>query len=239
MKTYIENCLKYYPTIVGSPSDVVEHMFATLGNGVDLNNKGFINENYRCEEPFEFPSPTTLKCVYPWSDTEEYQPFRKLAGCRDVGFKEAAEYFIECIKLTPDTVEGIRDWKDNLDTVVEVLLGTNPIEDEYSDTEEGYQKFIEKLNGVSTIDNIQDETEVTKRDSVTKHWFFDVQWSDCPDFVEEEVRHLWGDYELGNDKYIAMVTLDEELFEEYPNIYFWLRHKGVEEDGKVIVHWWW
>lgn len=239
MKDYIENSLKYYNTIFKSPADVVEHMFATLGNGVDLNNKGYINENYGSDEVYSFQEPKQLKYIYPWNDTEDYQPFRKLAGCKDVGFKEAAQYFIDCIKVTPDSVENILKWKENLSVVEDVLLNTPTIEDEYVDIDEGYINFLSKLNCKSSIDKIQDGTKIQQRDSVSKKWFFDVQWSDCPDFVEDEVRHLWGDYELGNDNYIVKRELDEELFEEYPNIYFWLKHKGVQQGEEVIIHWWW
>lgn len=76
-------------------------------------------------------------------------------------------------------------------------------------------------------------------DSVRKVWFFDVQWSDCPIEVEQEVISAWQDYELGNDRYIIKCKLDEDLFEDYPNIYFWLQHKGVEQNAQVIIHWWW
>lgn len=77
------------------------------------------------------------------------------------------------------------------------------------------------------------------KNSVYKKWFFDVQWSDCPDEVQTEVIQSWEDYELGNDAYFWTATLDEELFDEYPLIYFWLEHKGVQKDEEVIVHWWW
>lgn len=76
-------------------------------------------------------------------------------------------------------------------------------------------------------------------DSVTKVWYFDVQWSDCPVEVEEQVIKAWQDYDLGNDRYIFKCKLDEELFNDYPAIYFWLEHKGVQKGEKVIVHWWW
>lgn len=78
------------------------------------------------------------------------------------------------------------------------------------------------------------------RNSVRKAWFFDVQWSDCPDFVEDEVRRMWYDWGLGNDNSFRMVKLgDEEDEVDYPIIMQWLRYKGVPEDEEVIVHWWW
>lgn len=239
MKDYIENSLKYYNTIFKSPADVVHHMFAVLGNGVNLNNKGYINDNYGCKEAYHFQTPEAFKWIYPWSDNGDYQPFKDLAGCRDTGFKEAAQYFIDCIKVTPDSVENILKWKENISIVEDVLLNTPTMDDEYIDIETGYTEFVNKLNCKSSIDNIQDGTKVQQRDSVSKRWFFDAQWSDCPDFVEDEVRHLWGDYGLGNDNYIVKRELDEELFQEYPNIYFWLKHKGVQQGEEVIIHWWW
>lgn len=239
MKTYIEDALEYHSLIFKTPADVVEHMFATLGNGVNLNNKGYLSDNDSCDEVYPFPEPQPLKYIYPWTDTERYQPFRDLAGCRDLGFKDAAQYFIDCIKITPDSVDGISGWKENLNIVEDVLLNTPAIVEEYASVEVGYPKFLSKLKCKSSIDNIQDGTPIPQQESVSKRWFFDVQWSDCPDFVESEVRHLWGEYGLGNDNYIVQKELDDELFNTYPNIYYWLMHKGVEKGDKVIIHWWW
>lgn len=235
MKTYIEKC-----NISGKVSETVAHMFCTGGNGVELNNKGYLVENHQCDEMFIFPEPESFKYIYPWSDIERYQPFRKLAGCRDVGFKETVEYFLKCLEITPDTVDGIKEWKGNIKIMKDVLLNTPTITDEYGDIEKGFESFKDKVrNSYKSIDKIQDRTKVTAGNSVSKVWFFDVQWSDCPSFVEDEVRGLWKDYELGNDNYIHTTKLDEELFEEYPNIYYWLKFKGVNDDEKVIVHWWW
>lgn len=44
---------------------------------------------------------------------------------------------------------------------------------------------------------------------------------------------------LGNDDYIYKTKLDDSLFEEYPRIYLWLKHEGVQENEEVIIHWWW
>lgn len=234
MKSYIESAMHYYPSLYSRPSQVVAHMFATLGNGVDLNMQGWLEGNCQCEEPYKFPEPIPLEHIYPWSKTERYQPFRDLAGCRDVGFKEAAQYFIDCVKLTPDDVKHIKDWKDNLHIVEDVLMNTPTITDEYENSD-NLAKFLEKIS----------DSEITNGsrgglcNSVRKVWYFDVQWSDCPEYVEDEVRQLWTDRELGNDCYIAKVDLDEELFSEYPRIYYWLKHKGVGEGEQVIIHWWW
>lgn len=79
------------------------------------------------------------------------------------------------------------------------------------------------------------------KDSIRKIWFFDVQWSDCPNFVEKEVRKLWADHELGNDGFIYKYNPKynkEFLSIEYPYIYGWFKHKGVENE-EVVIHWWW
>lgn len=77
--------------------------------------------------------------------------------------------------------------------------------------------------------------------SVRKVWFLDVQWSDCPEFVEDEVRQLWDDFGLGNDHYIYRFTTgeDEEGTFNYPMIAKWLKYKGVPDGETVIIHWWW
>lgn len=49
------------------------------------------------------------------------------------------------------------------------------------------------------------------KNSIEKKWFFDVQWSDCPEEVEKEVRESWCDRCLGNDNYFWTATLDEDL----------------------------
>lgn len=220
------------------PSQVVEHMFCTLGNGVGLNNKGYISENYRSDEIFEFPEPTAFAYMYPWSNTEEFQPFRKLAGCRDVGFKETCQYFFSCLELTPDSTENAKKWKDNIELMRSILLETPAIQDKIKDKDD-MSGFISLLSGKDTSYSSKWDKEPDGESSVYKVWFFDVQWSDCPDEVQDEVRHAWSAYELGNDKYIIKRELDDELFEDYPLIYMWLKHKGVKENEKVIIHWWW
>ena len=135
------------------------------------------------------------------------------------------------IPLAPFTSRFGKRAGDNIHIVEEVLLNTETIKDEYDDVLSGYSKFKQKLKN-----NGSDE-EPSK--SVSKQWFFDVQWSDCPEFVTHEVRHLWTAYELGNDNYIVKLKLDDELFKTYPNIYFWLLHNGVHLNDRVIVHWWW
>lgn len=221
--------------------DKLSHMFTVLGNGVELDNKGWLRGNYRNQDAFELPATEPLKFVYPWDGQPRYQPFRKVAGCRDKGFKECAEYFLSCLEVTPDSVVGAKEWKDNIEAVRDVLLNTPTIEDEFTDKED-MSKFLaeieqEKVTDQNPVDPAYHSETPTP--SVRKQWVFDVQWSDCPKSVEAEVRESWSDYELGNDRYFWKATVDEELFEIYPRIYYWLRHKGVSEDEKVWIHWWW
>lgn len=243
MKNYITFNLQHYNRMFKRPINVLGHLFATNGNGVGLDNKGYLQGNYRGEEAFVFGAPVALDHVYPWSTYTECQPFRKLAGCRDVGFKEAAKYFIDCIEVTPNSVDGISIWKENIEIVRSVLLDTPTIEDESPkdlSMEGSMELFLDKIKGEKTTSQHPvDGTKIEASNSVYKKWYFDVQWSDCPTYVEKEVREAWGDYELGNDRYIWRTTLDEELFADYPRVYLWLKHKGVPDGEEVIIHWWW
>ncbi len=64
---------------------------------------------------------------------------------------------------------------------------------------------------------------------------FDVQWSDCPVEVEEEVKKMWGDFGLGNDRFYFDWG-DAEVASRYPIINEYLKSKGVT---KCLIHWWW
>lgn len=101
------------------------------------------------------------------------------------------------------------------------------------------KEWLASLSGKDTSLASKWDNPPDGEESVTKKWFFDVQWSDCPEEVEKEVRQSWRDYELGNDFFFWKATLDEDLFEEYPAIYFWLEHKGVPKGEEVLIHWWW
>ena len=78
---------------------------------------------------------------------------------------------------------------------------------------------------------------------------FEVQWSNCPDEVEKEVRQLWKDDDrLGNDAYYYSwdgenedsgdgSDLDEMCDQQrYPVIAAYLKSRGIE---KCLIHWWW
>lgn len=241
MKDLIEQRRNYYPKIFPDAKSVIHQMFAVNGSGYNLDNKGYINGTNGDDEVYIFPDPEPFDSMYPWSATERFQPFRQLMGCRTAGFKEAAQYFIDCVMLTPDSVENAVDWKNNIHVVTDCLINTLTKEDEYPDICDGYNTFLEKLEKYpkTSIDKVIGNKKPPSKNSVTKVWFFDVQWSDCPAFVEDEIRHLWTSHELWNDTCIYKATLDKELFQSYPNVYYWLKHKGVSLDEKVIIHWWW
>jgi hypothetical protein len=92
--------------------------------------------------------------------------------------------------------------------------------------------------------------------SVRKQWVLDVQWSDCPKDVEEEVKKIWRDDDrLSNDVCISKYydedwtwdsrnsDFDEENHTQsdtrYPAIEKWLLKNGVPFGEEVWIHWWW
>lgn len=103
-------------------------------------------------------------------------------------------------------------------------------------------EFNKKLEGCKVTDQNPVDPSFHAENpspSVKQQYVFDVQWSDCPDFVEAEVRQLWRDYGLGNDYFISKQDLDDELKESYPAIYFWLLHNKVPLGTEIWIHWWW
>lgn len=85
------------------------------------------------------------------------------------------------------------------------------------------------------------------RDPIKQVTVLDVQWSNIPEDVYEEVRRLWRDRELGND--YCYISWDEEDFYttddpenmfgdeyKYPLIAKYLRERGVKE---CLIHYWW
>jgi hypothetical protein len=97
--------------------------------------------------------------------------------------------------------------------------------------------------------------------AVRKAWVLDAQWSDCPVEIEKIVRQLWRLNELGNDRYLLKMSIDdmEEGHDEgdtsevwkgmpdgwqqekidYVKLAAYLRSKGVADDDVVWFHWWW
>ena len=94
---------------------------------------------------------------------------------------------------------------------------------------------------------------------IEKVTVLNVQWSNCPVEVQDEVRELWGNRGLSNNQYYRWhmdeeepdwedhgTSLEEMLEEEpddvidrlrYPLIEAFLHHKGCE--GLVLIYWWW
>ena len=105
------------------------------------------------------------------------------------------------------------------------------------------------------------EYPVTEQDKkgLRKINFLDVQWSTCPVEVENQVKELWGDYELGNDHYIIKTSINElkeiagdieyeevDIYEEpikfteTSAIVQYLQEQGItDEEEEIIIHWWW
>ena len=270
MKYYLEGQMEYSTRETDDALYHLEHLFCTNGNGAGLDAKGYLCGTYyedMSNELYDFGEPVPITNIYPWSENVDFQPFRKLTGCRNVGFKEAAQYFIDCLKISDGTVRdtkpkslktnsvgkvefteddgypdeySIQDWKDNIDLITEVLINNPTISDEYSGTDD-MSAFLSKFD---------DHEDIKLTDTTTaKEWYFDAQcgyWNDdkkwvhrVTEFIIDEVRHIWRDRELGNDRYIFSSNLDDDLFESYPNIYFWFKFKGAMKGDPVHVHWWW
>ena len=100
---------------------------------------------------------------------------------------------------------------------------------------------------------------VTEQDKkgLRKVSFLDVQWSTCPVEVQDQVRDLWVDYELGNDHSIIKASIndlkemagdfyeEEGIKEDYKTtktdaIVQYLKEQGITNDEEeIIIHWWW
>jgi hypothetical protein len=68
---------------------------------------------------------------------------------------------------------------------------------------------------------------------------FDVQWSDCPVRIEDEVRRMWVEYGLGNDHYLIKIAVGELTETGYPIIQEYLEAQGVRPEEEIWIHWWW
>ncbi len=74
---------------------------------------------------------------------------------------------------------------------------------------------------------------------------FDVQWSNCPIEVSDQVSELWVDKELRNDISVyfwnsygevdGKEVLSEDA-EQYPVIHHYLTQRGIKE---CIIYYWW
>jgi hypothetical protein len=67
--------------------------------------------------------------------------------------------------------------------------------------------------------------------------FVDLQLSNSSADVDAEVHKMWIDYELGNDN--CFVKWDFDMADGYPAIAEYLRQHGVNDDERVLIHWWW
>lgn len=236
MTNYIQQKMSYYPSIYKNERDVIESLCCVLGNGVDLDLKGHIDSSSEYE--FIITEPVApLRSIYPLPLNSKEKYHMRLAGCTNKGWSTAVQYLIDCINITPDTVPSIKVWKENIH-LLEELRDYPPIVDKYATKELAELSFKEDLEE-STETTATRCNYNTHHDSVRKVYFFDVQWSNCPLFVYEEVKQLWRNMSLGNDDYIYKTKLDDSLFEKYPRIYLWLKHEGVQENEEVIIHWWW
>lgn len=103
-------------------------------------------------------------------------------------------------------------------------------------SEFGEKTTSDRLLGIS-----EEQREKMNKKSVREQWVLDVQWSDCPIEVEEEVQRAWDEMELGNDNHMFKHHVgDRERFPDmYPLISAWCRHNGVPDGEYVWVHWWW
>lgn len=73
--------------------------------------------------------------------------------------------------------------------------------------------------------------------AIQQQTVLEVQWSDCPDDVYEEIsRKLWRDMEFGNDHYYYNWSGDEDLSDLYPVTAAYLAANNVE---KCLIHFWW
>ena len=104
-----------------------------------------------------------------------------------------------------------------------------------------FEQMMKESNKVSDQNSVDSSFHsTTPKKSIRDAVMFDVQWSDCPDFVEDEITKLWRDNQLGNDVFMYHYKSPDsgEFSESYPYIYGWLKHNNVE-DKEVIIHWWW
>ena len=99
----------------------------TSSRDIKLNSHGRIPHYKAAELKQAPPPPKVLEHLSSLSPFEEFQPFRKIAGCTDEGFKEWSQWFIESLRLTKSTepeCERIKEWCDAIDMIEDILLNT-------------------------------------------------------------------------------------------------------------------
>ena len=72
-------------------------------------------------------------------------------------------------------------------------------------------------------------------DCIQQRVVFEVQWTNCPVEIEQEVKNLWIRADFGNDYYYYSWNGDDEA-EEYPAIHEYLSSRNINE---CLIHWWW
>lgn len=88
-------------------------------------------------------------------------------------------------------------------------------------------------------DNIDwDKTKGAGKECLRLQLVFDVQLSNCPYELKEEIHKLWRDYHLGNDKFFYHWTDEEDNGDciIYPLIAEYLRARDVRD---CWIHYWW
>lgn len=79
------------------------------------------------------------------------------------------------------------------------------------------------------------------KSGLRKVWFLDAQWSTCPIEVENEVKMLWRDCDLGNDDYMLKRSVEDllEWGDKTKYLVQYIREHGIPDDEEVVIHWWW
>lgn len=210
----------------------LERLFCTLGGGYDLDHLGEIRPCYHSSADVEYPDPEPLTYIYPYNQHGR-ETWRAFAGCATRGFKEAVEYFLACLEVTPDEVKNVAEWKAAIPEVREVLLNTPTIQRPVKDAndQEGFQKLLDSDAGKPEWSD--------KTPSFSEIKLLSTTWTSCPKCVIAEVQSMWQDREFGNDYYYAKCDLDGELFDSYPLVYMWAKHNGLQENETFLVHYWW
>lgn len=84
------------------------------------------------------------------------------------------------------------------------------------------------------------QADISKvKDCIQTATIFDVQWSNCPVEVQDDVRSLWRNRDLGNDDHYVRYdkrAVDNGEWDLYPEIVHYLNSRGVTT---CLIHWWW
>src|SRR5690606_15050579 len=82
-------------------------------------------------------------------------------------------------------------------------------------------------------------SEFKLKKCLTKKWFVDAQWSDCPVEVREAVGFIWRYYELGNDRHIIKTSirdLEEPFIEDDVDSFLEDDSKELEVQQKIVAN---